>query len=877
MANSLDLAINIKAVDNASNALSSLANGIGKNFGNAFGNLKFAMQNIRTEGTLSKDAFLAAGADMGKALAGVAVAATAVGVAIGTKAVQAASEFQTGLTSLSTGAGEAQSNLKMVGDGILDISVKTATSTKQLTDGMYMIESAGYHGSDGLKVLLAAAEGAKVGNADLGTVANGVTTIMTDFANQNINASQATNTLVATVASGKTTMQDLSSALSGVLPTASAAKVGLTDVMSAMATMTGEGVPAANAATYLRQTLMTLSAPSKSVTTELKAIGLSSQQVSDSLKLSLPNTLDMITTALKKKFPEGSLAYNEALTKIAGGSKQMQGILDLTGQHMYTFQSNFGQIDNAVTGTGDKITGFAQVQQTFNFKMDQAKEAVNALMIKLGTALLPVLGRIFDAVTPMINGFIAWEDRTHGVENAINIVVNVLSGLATGIGNVIGFFQKNQLAMDALKAVLIAIGIMILAVVVPAFVAWAIAMIPVVIEALLLAAPFILVGAVIAAVVFGIIEAIQHWGAIVKWLQGAWGAVSSWFMGMLHALGAFFVGVWNGIVAVVKMAWNFIVAVVKVGAHLLFMAIFGPIIAVAQLFIWLYNHNTYFKAMIDAIVNAVKAGLAWLVAQWQGFTGWLGALWQGIIGLATTAWNNVVNAVRAAWSLVVGVVTSVWQSISNAFSSAWNTYIAGPLRTLWNNVSSVFSSAWNTYIAGPLNGIWNSISKWFTDLGTGAANSGKNFINMLVQGILSGAGAIWNAVSSIAQNIWKALGFHSPAKEGPGKDADKWMPNLINMLSKDLIAGVPKIQAAVNVVAKPLSIIGHPAVAGAAAPVATPSGGPGGTTVININIADPIRSRKDIQDMAKQVGDELDRHLRRNSNMITWTSGGKFG
>src|SRR5262249_41214254 len=159
------------------------------------------------------------------------------------------------------------------------LATDTGTSTKQLTDGMYMIESAGYHGAQGLDVLKAAAEGAKVGNADLGTVANGITTIMTDFADKNISASPATNTLIAAVAAGKTHMADLSSALAMVLPTASSAKVGLTDVMSAMATMTGEGVPAADAATYLRQTLMTLSAPSKQVSDELNNIGLTSQQV----------------------------------------------------------------------------------------------------------------------------------------------------------------------------------------------------------------------------------------------------------------------------------------------------------------------------------------------------------------------------------------------------------------------------------------------------------------------------------------------------------------------------------------------------------------------------------------------------------------------
>src|SRR5262249_57942986 len=107
--------------------------------------------------------------------------------------------------------GEAESNIGLVSNGVLQMAVDTGSSTKQLTDGLYMIESAGYHGADGLKVLKAAAEGAKVGNADLGVTANAVTTILTDYHLSGDQATAATNALITTVASGKTHLQDLAS------------------------------------------------------------------------------------------------------------------------------------------------------------------------------------------------------------------------------------------------------------------------------------------------------------------------------------------------------------------------------------------------------------------------------------------------------------------------------------------------------------------------------------------------------------------------------------------------------------------------------------------------------------------------------------------
>src|SRR6266702_895155 len=137
---------------------------------------------------------------VGTALAAVGGVAIGVGVA----SVQMAASFQSGITSLSTGAGEAQSNLKMVSQGILQIATDTGTSTQQLISGMYQIESSGIHGADALRVLTVAAQGAKVGSADLGVVTNSLTTILTDYGMSSSQATSAMNGLITTVASGKT-------------------------------------------------------------------------------------------------------------------------------------------------------------------------------------------------------------------------------------------------------------------------------------------------------------------------------------------------------------------------------------------------------------------------------------------------------------------------------------------------------------------------------------------------------------------------------------------------------------------------------------------------------------------------------------------------
>jgi TP901 family phage tail tape measure protein len=376
-ANDTDVNVNIGATNSASGVIQSAMN--------QFGGLWKAV------GLGGPAGIIAAGG----------IAAVGAGLAV---SIKQASQFQTEMTSLVTGAGESAANLSLVGDGIKNIAKATGENLQQLTSGMFMIDSAGYHGAKSLDILKAAAQGAKVGNADLGTVSDATTTILKDFGNSGITATGAVNTLIATVANGKTHMADLAGAMSQILPVASASKVGLNDVMGAMATMTGEGVPAANAATYLRQTLIALSAPTPGITKALLDVGLTTQQVSDSMKKSLPDTLKMITDAIGKKFPEGSLGYMEAVKAIAGGSKTIQGVLDLTGQHAIDFKNNVAAVSDQVTKGGTTIVGWSKVQGDLSTQFARFKEVLQVVAVDIGQKFLPVLTAVLKYISDLASG-----------------------------------------------------------------------------------------------------------------------------------------------------------------------------------------------------------------------------------------------------------------------------------------------------------------------------------------------------------------------------------------------------------------------------------------------------------------------------------------
>jgi TP901 family phage tail tape measure protein len=319
----------------------------------------------------------------------VGLAAVAVG------SVKMAADFQKGLTTLVTGAGETERNLGKISTGIKSISVSTGKSTTDLIAGMYMIESAGFHGADGLKILTAAAQAAQISQADLGTVANAVTTVLTDYKLPAAQATNATNALVATVARGKTHMQDLATSMARVLPTAAALKIPIGDVGGAMATMTAEGTSARLAAMGLNATILAMAAPSATAAKTVSALGGSSKKVADTLTHhGLIAALQMVSDLALKAGPKGSAAYVGAMKDMLGGTQGLRVGLQLTGDHMKTLQANTLAVTDAMGKGGKSVTGWALAQKDASVQWDKFKATMQVVFITIGQKIIPVLQKI---------------------------------------------------------------------------------------------------------------------------------------------------------------------------------------------------------------------------------------------------------------------------------------------------------------------------------------------------------------------------------------------------------------------------------------------------------------------------------------------------
>lgn len=252
---------------------------------------------------------------------------------IGIAAVKMAGDFQASMTRLVTSAGESNDNLKLVSAGVLQVAKDTGTSTTQLAQALYMIESGGQHGADGLKVLQAAAEGAKAENSDLATVADAVTSVLVDYHLKADDAAMVTSKLVAATSAGKTTFQELAAAMPAILPQASMAHIALNDILGDLAAMTVHGMSAEQASQNLADAIRHMQAPTMQQGKELALLGLTTTQLADDMQNhGLSGTLQEISGRIANLMPPGSnKVILDLKTALSGLSAPVQEL----GTHLF--------------------------------------------------------------------------------------------------------------------------------------------------------------------------------------------------------------------------------------------------------------------------------------------------------------------------------------------------------------------------------------------------------------------------------------------------------------------------------------------------------------------------------------------------------------
>lgn len=346
----------------------------------------------------------------------LAVAAVAV------YAVKSAAAFQKSTELIHTQAGRSQADVDAMRKGILAMAGSVGTGPMALSDALFHIASTGLSARRSMDELRIAAEGAKIGNADLTDVTNALNATVVSGIRGAGNFAHAMGALNAIVGAGDMHMQDLSDALgSGVLAVMKTFGVSLNQAGAALATFGDNNIRGAQAATYLRQAVQSISDPSSKADKALAQIGVTTDQLKNSLaKGGLSGALDL----LHSHFANSGIAANK------WGDVLEQAFTKKAGIGITLLLSQFGryQVKQQEVADGAKNFGndWSATTKNLSFQMDRLRADVEVLAVKIGDDLLPV---------------------------AMDFL-KVLFGVGNAVGDVVGWFKKHEVATAALAAVI---------------------------------------------------------------------------------------------------------------------------------------------------------------------------------------------------------------------------------------------------------------------------------------------------------------------------------------------------------------------------------------------------------------------------------------
>ncbi|WP_417198144.1 phage tail tape measure protein [Bizionia sp.] len=184
--------------------------------------------------------------------AALGVAAITVFAGISAQAYSFAKDYESAMKEVQTISKATQEDFEGVSSAIFDLSKQTTDDPIKLAKAYYQIVSAGYDGAAGLKLLETASKAAVAGVTDTETAADGITTVLNAFKLEAEEAESVSDALFKTVELGKTTFSELSQNLSQAAPLAAATGVDFRELLAAVASLTKQGVPTAQAMTQIR-------------------------------------------------------------------------------------------------------------------------------------------------------------------------------------------------------------------------------------------------------------------------------------------------------------------------------------------------------------------------------------------------------------------------------------------------------------------------------------------------------------------------------------------------------------------------------------------------------------------------------------------------
>lgn len=639
---------------------------------------------------------------------------TAPIVGLGTVAVKAAADFDSGMSNIQATMGitaddiannvnGAADDMELLRDTAKEMGATTAFSAAEAAEGLNILAMSGLDAQGQVSAIKPVLDLAAAGEIDLASAASYAMGAVKGFGDEADNAQYYTDLMAKGATLANTDVSGLGEALSGSAATAASYGQTADGVTVALLRLAEQNVTGTEATTALNRAMADLYTPTDAAKQAMDELGVSAYDEAGNAR-EVNAVMDDLNLALAGMSDEQANAYKNTIFTSNG----LQAFNKITASGTETVTA-FWQ------GVGD-ATGSASEQantklDNLNGQLTLLKSAAEGLAISFGETLMPM-------ITSVVEKIQGWVDKLNEMDEgqrktivtvglvvaAVGPLLSLIGRVGTGVGTVVTVVGKVTTALGAgggltgvlgtVGGAIGSVGTLITGTIIPA--------IGSVLAAIAPALP------VIAAVAVGIglvIAVVKNWGAITEWFKGVWSKVTTAVSNAATSLKNGITNAWNSVKEKTTAAWN----TVKTGVS---------------------NAWSGIKSGVSTAVSAVGSAIS--------------SAWSSIKSGASTAWNTVKNTVSNAWSGIKSGVSSAASSVKSTVSNAWSN-LKSNTSSAWSNIKSSISSH-----GGGIRGVIGTLTAGYQSVWTSAFSA----INTATGGKLQAA---YSTVSNVLGNIKSAF------------------------------------------------------------------------------------------------------------------------
>lgn len=344
-----------------------------------------------------------------------------IGISAGIAFAQAAKgayefekQFQHSMKEVATLSSGIKGSLTDYMNQVMEITRTVPVEANEAAKALYQIVSAGHDGADGMKVLEVSAKAAVGGVTDTATAADAITTLLNAYKLDVSEAENLSDQLFTTVRLGKTSFGELGKSIAQVAPVAAAYGVEIDQVLAAVATLTKQGTPTAQAMTQIRASIIAVS----------KVLGDGA----------FDNRTYQEALAEVARQAEGS---ESKLRELVPEVEAVNAVLGLTGINVKEAAGHLEEMQNA---TGAAEAAFKEMASSAENQMKLLSNNIIAALRPLGQGILKEISSAAESMNKAFENGSAQE----ALKNIGALIVTVTTALAGYKGSILAVSTAKQ-------------------------------------------------------------------------------------------------------------------------------------------------------------------------------------------------------------------------------------------------------------------------------------------------------------------------------------------------------------------------------------------------------------------------------------------------